>query len=325
MAPGMERMVLQTKKNPFPYANDNKRYHTLSYALKQRFGRRVFKAVIDAGFTCPNLDGTKGTGGCTFCMGGSGEFTHPFLSVEEQIRMELARVRKKWSNAEVIAYFQPHTNTYAPLEKLKAVYETALLQEGVCGISIATRADALEPETVRYLEVLAKNTYLTVELGLQSMHDDTARRIHRGHTWQEFLNGYELLKSHGLRVCVHIINGLPGEDTAMMTETARALAGLKVDALKIHLLQIMRGTALAREYENGLVVPMTREDYLDTVCRQLELLPPETVIERITGDGAHDRLIAPRWCVDKISVLGSIDQTLARRDTWQGKYYIAKD
>lgn len=308
-------------KSPFIYSNDNKRYHTLSYHLKSLFPQKVYKAVIDAGFTCPNLDGTKGTGGCTYCLGGSGEFTHGGgQSVAEQVTAELLRVRKKCEDANVIAYFQTHTNTYAPLKTLRELYEAALRVDGVCGISIATRADALEPETMDYLAGLSRKTYLTVELGLQSMHDSTAERIHRGHTRAEFLKAYQELKVRGIRVCVHIINGLPGETSGMMLQTADWLASLRADAVKIHLLQIMRGTQLAAEYGAGLVVPMTKEEYIDTVCAQLEVLPPETVIERITGDGSHDKLIAPRWGVDKIAVLGGIDQALVQKDTWQGKH-----
>lgn len=310
------------KRSPFQYSGDNKRYHTLSYHLKSMFDQRVFKAVIDAGFTCPNLDGTKGTGGCTYCLGGSGDFTHGSgKSVTEQVEAELLRVRNKWGGAGVIAYFQAHTNTYAPLSKLRELYEAALKIDGVCGISIATRADALEPETMDYLAELSQRTYLTVELGLQSMHDSTAEQINRGHTWAEFVEAYRALKARGIRVCVHIINGLPGETPEMMLQTANALAGLRADAVKIHLLQIMQGTRLARQYAANQVIPMTKDEYVNAVCSQLEVLPPETVIERITGDGSHDKLIAPRWGVDKIAVLGAIDQALVQKDTWQGKFY----
>ena len=309
-------------QNPFFYSSDNKRYHTLSYHLKSMFGQRVFKAVIDAGFTCPNLDGTKGIGGCTYCLNGSGEFTHgDGKSVTAQVEAELLRVRQKWSDANVIAYFQAHTNTYAPLEKLRGLYESVLQVDGVRGISIATRADALESETMDYLSELSTKTYLTVELGLQSMHDSTAEKIHRGHTWTEFLKTYQELKARDIRVCVHIINGLPDETPGMMLQTVRALADLRADAVKIHLLQIMQGTQLAQQYADGLVVPMAKGDYIDVVCSQLEILPPETVIERITGDGSHDKLLAPRWGVDKIAVLGGIDKALVQKDTWQGKQY----
>lgn len=313
-----------TARSPFLYSSDNKRYHTLNYYLKNRFGKRVMKAVIDAGFTCPNLDGTKGIGGCTYCLNGSGDFARAGAGVEQQVKAELCRVRKKYPGADVLAYFQAHTNTYAPLPVLRERYEAALRVDGVCGISIATRADALERDTLDYLAALSKTTCLTVELGLQSTHDETARRIHRGHTTEEFLQGYRALKDRGICVCVHVINGLPGETREMMLETARVLAGLRADAVKIHLLQIMEGTALAEQYAAGEVRPMTREDYLDTVCGQLELLPPETVIERITGDGVHEKLIAPRWGVDKIAVLGGIDRALVQKDTWQGKYCSAE-
>ena len=309
-------------KSPFLYSNDNKRYHTLSYHLKNRFGRHVMKAVIDAGFTCPNLDGTKGTGGCTYCLSGSGDFTHGAgRSAAEQVGLELDRVRGKRPDADVIAYFQAHTNTYAPLPRLRKLYESVLDIDGVCGISIATRPDALEEETVDYLAGLSGKTYLTVELGLQTVYDATAEKINRGHTYAEFADAFRALKSRGIRVCVHIINGLPEETPEMMLNTARTVGALGADAVKIHLLQILRGTAMERQLAVGEIVPMSREDYIDTVCSQLEVLPPETVIERITGDGAHDKLIAPRWGVDKIAVLGGIDRALVQKDTWQGKRF----
>lgn len=309
-------------EHPFPYADDNKRYHTLAYHLKKRFGRRVFKASIDAGFTCPNLDGTRGTGGCTYCQGGSGAFAPgPALSVSDQVRQEQARIHLKWKDAPVIAYFQAHTNTYAPLDTLKRKYEEALSVDGVCGLSIATRADALPKETVAYLAQLSQQTYLTVELGLQTIHDGTAERIHRGHSYAEFLHAYQILKGHGIRVCVHLIDGLPGETQSMMLETARAVGRLRPDAVKLHLLHILRGTPLAEEFTAGKLEPMTREAYICTVCSQLERLPPETVIERVTGDGQREMLLAPLWSLDKIAVLGGIDQEMARRDTIQGALF----
>jgi uncharacterized protein len=311
------------ERSPFQYSSDNKRYHTLSYHLKTIFDRRVFKAVIDAGFTCPNLDGSKGIGGCTYCLGGSGDFTDSTgKSAVEQVRAELCRVREKRSDADVIAYFQAHTNTYAPLPALRALYERVLEMDGVCGISIATRADSLEQDTMDYLSELSLRTYLTVELGLQTVHDTTAVKINRGHNYAEFLKTYGELKSRGIRVCVHIINGLPGETAEMMLETASEIGRLKADAVKIHLLQIMKGTELARQYAAGQVIPMAKEEYIDVVCSQLEVFPRETVIERITGDGAHDKLIAPRWGVNKIAVLGGIDQALKQKNTWQGKRYV---
>ena len=309
-------------EHPFPYAEDNKRYHTLSYHLKKVFGKRVFKAAIDAGFTCPNLDGTRGTGGCAYCSGGSGAFAPgPQLGVAEQIRTEQRRIHQKWKGAPVIAYFQAHTNTYAPLPVLRARYEEALAVEGVCGLSVATRADALPAETLDYLATLSRGTYLTVELGLQTIHDETAERINRGHSYVEFLTAFEALKRRNLRVCVHLIDGLPGEDLPMMLETARAVGRLRPDAVKLHLLHILRGTPLAADYLSGKLHPMAREAYIGAVCSQLELLPPETVVERVTGDGQREMLLAPLWSRDKIAVLGGIDRELARRGTVQGTFY----
>lgn len=306
-------------RNPFPYSFDNKRYHTLAYDNQRRFGCRVFKAVVDAGFTCPNLDGTKGFGGCTYCLDGASEFTAgPGIPVKEQLRAELRRIRKKYPHAGAVAYFQSHTNTYGPLSTLKALFESALEVGGICGLSIATRADALEPEAIAYLAKLSKHTSLTVELGLQTVHDQTAERINRCHTWQEFLDSYLLLKAQGIRVCVHLINGLPGETEDMMLESAQKLGQLRPDGVKLHLLHIMEGTVLAEQYRLGEVAPMEKERYLAVICSQLELLPAETVLERLTGDGSREKLLAPRWSLDKISVLGGIDQELCRRDSMQG-------
>ncbi len=308
-------------ENPFEYTDDNKRYHTLHYHLAHRFSHRVFKAVIDAQLTCPNLDGTKGSDGCVFCRAGGAEFTHGGLGVRQQITRELDRIRKKWPEAQAIAYFQAHTNTYAPLAVLKNLYETALAVPGICGLSIATRCDALPDDVVSYLASLSQTTYLTVELGLQTVHDRTADRIWRGHTYAEFLDAYHRLKAQGIRVCIHLIDGLPGESFVDMVQTAREVGALRPDAVKIHLLHILRDTALADWYMRGEITPMTREDYIRTVCAQLAVLPPETVIERITGDGARDTLIAPLWSLDKIAVLGGIDRFLAENDLWQGKLY----
>lgn len=309
--------------NPFPYSSDNKRYHTLAYALRQKFGRRVMKAVIDAGFTCPNLDGTCGTGGCSYCVSGGSEFSvGSNLSISEQIILEQERIWKKWPGSDVIAYFQAHTNTYAPLSVLQPLFEEALHVDGVVGLSIATRCDCLEADTVDYLASLAKTTYLTVELGLQTIHQKTADQIGRGHDYAAFLSGFQRLKEKGIRVCVHLINGLPGESFADMLDSAKEIARLRPDAVKLHLLHIMEGSRMAQQYRQELIVPMSKEEYIKTVCAQLEVLPPETVIERITGDGSKDRLIAPRWSLDKISVLGSIDQYLTQHNTWQGKQYV---
>jgi len=309
--------------NPFPYSNDNKRYKSLAYE-NSLTGKKVFKAVIDAGLSCPNIDGTKSTGGCIFCDGGSGYFTaDSVVPIEEQLSEELSRIRKKTPDAEAIAYFQAHSNTYAEVSKLRAIFETALTHEGICGISIATRADCLSDEVLDFLSDLNSRTFLTVELGLQTVFDETARRINRAHSFDEFLLGFSKLKERGIRVTVHIINGLPEENPEMMVETARILGKLRPDGIKIHLLHVISGTALCEMFERGEYTTMGFEDYVNTVVRQLEVLPQDTTIERLTGDGDRKKLIAPLWSRDKIRVLGSIDKAMADRDTWQGRLFMS--
>ena len=309
--------------SPFPYSSDNKRYHTLSYHLKELFpGRRVGKAAVDAGFSCPNLDGTRGTGGCAYCRSGGTEFAgSSAVPVREQVERELLRIRRKWPDAGAVAYFQSHTNTYAPAARLRALFEEALAVPGVCGLSVATRADCLPPDVLDLLAELSRRTYLTVELGLQTIHDETARRINRCHTTGEFLAAYRALTQRGVRVCVHLIDGLPGETEAMMLETARAVGALRPGGVKLHLLHVLEGTALARAWRQGAYLPLGRDEYIRVVCRQLELLPAETVVERLTGDGAKDVLLAPRWSRDKLAVLGGIDRFLAQNEMWQGRLF----
>lgn len=307
---------------PFPYSLDNKRYHTLYFHLRQRFPHRVGKAAVDGGFTCPNLDGCRGRGGCTYCRsGGAGFAPTPAPSPREQAERELRRLRRKWPNAGAVAYFQAHTNTYAPAARLRALYEEALSVPGICGLSVATRADCLPGEALSLLEDLNGRTFLTVELGLQTIHEETARRINRCHSYEEFLDAYRALARRGIRVCVHLINGLPGETAEMMLETARAVGRLRPGGVKLHLLHVLQGTPLAEEWRQGRLPVMEKDEYIDMVCRQLEVFPPETVMERLTGDGPREYLLAPLWSRDKISVLGGIDQALARRDTWQGRLF----
>ncbi len=307
----------------FSYTLDNKRYHTLNYYLIRTFGEKIYKAVIDAGFTCPNIDGKCGFGGCAYCSDGSGEFTSDAtLSVTEQLSCEYERISKKHQNPKIIAYFQAHTNTYAPIEVLREKYTEALSFPDVVGLSIATRADCIDEEIAELLYEFSQQTYLTVELGLQTANDKTAGEFNRGYDFSVFLKAYKLLKERNIRVCVHIINGLMNETKDDMLNTAKTVGQLKPDAVKIHLLHIVRGTAYAKLYEQDKLVPMSKDAYVDIVCRQLELLPAETVIERVTGDGGRDTLIAPRWSLDKISVLGAIDKEMAARNTYQGINFL---
>ncbi len=305
----------------FKYSDDNKRYHTLHYHNLHTYGTRVCKAAIDAGFSCPNLDGSKGRGGCVFCGGGSGYFTQGGLSVSEQYLLEERRIREKFPDAKITAYFQAHSNTYADVEALRRLYQS-VIDLGAFSLSIATRADCIDKEKALMLSELP--VPVTVELGLQTAHDITAKKINRCHSYDDFLKGFELLKSFGLRVCVHIINGLPGETNEMMLDTARRLGMLlrENDGIKIHLLHVITGTVLFDMYERGEYVPIEKERYIDITARQLEVLPGYVVIERLTGDGDKKKLAAPLWSMDKISVLGGIDKHMTELDTYQGKYFM---
>ncbi len=311
-------------QNPFKYSNDNKRYHSWNYHLRQMFGTKVFKVSLNGGFTCPNKDGTKGTGGCTYCStSGSGDFAGSVQkSVSEQFLEVKSALHKKWKSAKYIAYFQANTNTYAGVEVLKEKFEAALLEENVVGLSIATRADCLEDDVVEYLGELNKRTYLIVELGLQTIFDKTGERINRCHTYAEFLEGYNKLKEKNINICVHLIDGLPGETKEMMIESAKAVASLNPHCVKLHLLHILKDTQIAKEYENGKFELLSLEEYVDIIVSQLEVFPPETIIQRLTGDGGRDTLIGPKWSLKKFVVLNEIDKEMIRRNTYQGKKYM---
>ncbi len=319
-------MPTQKETNPFKYSDSNKRYYSYDYYLRQKFGTKIAKLPVDGGFTCPNRDGTKGFGGCIYCSArGSGDFcAGRELTVTEQMKRTRDLMSQKWKNAKYIAYFQAFTNTYAPVEELKAKYEEALAFPDTVGLSIATRADCLEDETVEYLARLAEETFVTIELGLQTVHGETAKLINRGHTFEDFLNGYGKLRkaSEKINICIHLINGLPHETPEMMLESARQVAKLKPEQLKLHLLHVIKGTRLCEMYERSEFECMTLEGYADTVVRQLEIMPPETVIGRITGDGMGDTLIAPLWSRKKLNVMNTVDKLFYERNTYQGKFYI---
>lgn len=321
----MSGKLTQRETNPFKYSDTNKRYYTYDYYLRKTFGGKCAKIPLDAGFTCPNIDGRCGYGGCIYCSDrGSGDFAaSAALPIAEQFRITKAKLGSKWSTERCIPYFQAHTGTYAPLDVIKEKYEEALSQNGVVGMNIATRADCLPDDVVNYLAEIAERTVLTVELGLQSAHDETARLINRGHTFDEFVEGYQKLKSASdkINICVHIILGLPFENEEMMLETVRRVAALKPHQVKLHLLHVIKGTPMAKIYERGDYVPLEKEEYVDLVCKSLELLPPETVIARITGDGLADDLLAPLWSKKKVSVINDIDKELFVRKTWQGAKY----
>lgn len=306
--------------NDFIYSDDNKRYHTWNYHLRHKFGCKVMKIALNAGFTCPNIDGKKGYGGCIYCSeSGSGDFAgNPADSIMQQFEDVRLRMHKKWQDGKYMPYFQAHTNTYAPASVLRERFEGVLRQPNVVGISIATRADCLDEDVVEYLCELKERTYLVVELGLQSVFDETGVKINRCHTYSEFLEGYNKLKAHGINICIHLIDGLPGETADMMIESARRVGELKPHCVKLHLLHILKGTVLAKQYEAGDITPLTKDEYVDIIVRQLEVIPQEIVIQRLTGDGARDALLAPMWSLKKFEVLNAIDKLMAERDTYQG-------
>ena len=318
--------MTQVQSNPFPNSDTNKRYFTYDYYLRRTFGGKCAKLPLDAGFTCPNIDGRCGHGGCIYCSDrGSGDFApEARLSIVEQIQRQKELFARKWDVSRCIAYFQAHTNTYAPLLLLKEKYEEALAQEGIVGLNIATRADCLPTDVVEYLSELAERTTLTVELGLQSSSDMTAARINRGHDFATFCRGFEALRRANpkIGICVHIIFGLPDEDDEAMMQTVRDVAALHPDQVKIHLLHVLRGTVLADLYEAGEYQPLERDRYISLVADALELLPPDVVIGRLTGDGAADDLLAPLWSRKKTTVINDIDKLLYARNSMQGIRYL---
>lgn len=318
-------IVTQKETNPYAYSNTNKRYQTYDYWLKKTFGHKCAKIPLDGGFTCPNMDGTCGMGGCIYCSNrGSGDFaSDACLPLRTQYDIQRRLLAGKWPTDHCIPYFQARTNTHAPVGVLREKFDEVLTYDGVVGLNIATRADCLPPETVDYLAELSHRTVLTVELGLQTIHDKTARIINRGHTFEDFLEGYHRLTnaSPNIHTCIHMILGLPGEDLSMMLESMRAVAKLRPTMVKLHLLHVLRDTALGEMYLRGDYNPMEREDYIATVVRCLELLPPETVVARLTGDGNGKTLLAPLWSIKKMGIINDIDRQMYLENTWQGRLF----
>jgi len=304
----------------FLYSDSNKRYHTLDYFYRHKFGCKVFKISLNGGFTCPNIDGTFGTKGCIYCSKlGSGEFAgncHDDLI--KQFNDVKQMMNKKW-DGKYIGYFQARTNTYAPVCILKEKYETILKLDDVVGLSIATRPDSITDECLDYLSDLNKRTFLTVELGLQTMHESTTKLINRCHTLDCFVNMVKKLRSRNINVVVHIINGLPYETKEMMLDTVRFINNLDIQGVKIHMLHIVKDTDLAKMYKDKPFHVLSKEEYVEIVCDQLELLRPEIVINRITGDPKKEELIEPSWLLKKFCVLNDIDKELVKRNSYQGK------
>lgn len=310
-----------TEVLPQPLLWVDKRFHTWNYEMREQFGTKVFKVMLDAGFTCPNRDGSIATGGCTFCSArGSGDFAG---SRRDDLVTQFNKIRDlqhlKWPQAKYIGYFQAYTNTYAPVEELREYYELILQQPGVVGLSIATRPDCLPDDVLDYLAELNTRTYLWVEMGLQTIHEETSRLINRAHDTKCYEEAVQKLRDRGIRVCAHIIHGLPQETHAMMLDTVQAVGQMDVQGIKIHLLHLMRKTPMVKQYEAGLLQFLEKDEYVSLIVDSLELLPPEMIVHRLTGDAPRDLLIGPLWSLKKWEVLNAIDDELVRRNTWQGR------
>jgi radical SAM protein (TIGR01212 family) len=301
---------------------NKKRYYDLKSYWRNLFGYNVHKLPIDAGFTCPNRDGRVAYGGCIYCDGRGSKLRQKgkLPTIAEQIKS--GKKFYKPHASKFIAYFQTFTNTYAPVTKLQALYDEALTQEDVIGLSIGTRPDCVGPDVVDLLSRYAKNNHVWLELGLQSVHDKTLKLINRGHNFQQFLDVVHTCVGSGLNICVHIIIGLPEESDNDILQTAKLLAALPIDGIKIHSLLALEGTALGEMYKNESINLITKEKYVSLVADVLEILPPEMVIQRLTADGYRDIFLAPAWAMNKLDVLNSINKELERRDSYQGKHYI---
>ena len=312
------KKITQRELNPFKYSDSNKRYHTFDYYMKHRFGGKCARIALDAGFSCPNK--REGRGGCIFCYGGSsGAQCGDTLRIQYEKGIQV--MQRKWKLSGYVPYLQANTNTYAPVEELEKIYCQAASFEGAVMLVIATRADCLGDDVVELILKMSEKIPVMVELGLQSTFDETAKRINRGHTYEEFLSGYNRLRAAGgdIVITVHLINGLPGETQEMMLESARQVADLRPDMVKLHLLHILKDTALENIYLSGEYATMEREDYIDTVVRQIEMFHEDTVIARITGDAPADSLVAPEWCRKKTAVANDIDKEMFSRNTYQGR------
>ena len=307
-------------ENKFKYSNDNKRYHTLTYFYQQKFKEKICKVSLNANFTCPNIDGKVGFGGCIYCSKlGSGDFAgNPEEDLMTQFEKGKEAMQKKWPHAKFIAYFQAHTNTYAPVETLKNYFEPFIAKKDVIGLSIATRSDSITDECLDYLTDINKRTYLIVELGLQTIHEKTSKLINRCSTLKNFEEMVKKLKERNITVVVHIINGLPYETENMMLETVKYLNTLNIDGIKIHMLHILKDTPLAKYYEKNKFKILTKEEYVNIVVKQLEYLRPEIVIHRLTGDPDPKNIIEPTWLIKKFTILNEIDKLMAKNNLYQG-------
>lgn len=301
------------------FNNTDKRYNQFSAYLKNKFGAKVYKITIDAGFSCPNRDGKISTGGCIFCdEGGSFSQAHSnLLSIQEQVNTGAKTLHDRFKAEKFMSYFQAYTNTYRPVNELEKIYKSALNHPDIVGLSIGTRPDCVENDKLDLISDISKDYYTWIEYGLQSVHDKTLLKINRGHNFDCFLDAYERTKERGINVCTHVIFGL-WESRDEILQTAEKLAELKVDGVKIHMLCALKDTKLATLYENKEIDFMSEEEYVQLVCDFLEILPPETTIHRLAGNGLKKNLIAPRWLGAKLDCLNQIDREFVNRNSYQG-------
>ena len=301
-----------------------KRYRDFNSYLREIFGERVQKISLDANLGCPNRDGTISNTGCIFCDSrgsGTGALINDGLSIDEQVVRAQRYMQKRYKAQKYIAYFQSFTNTYAPVQRLKALYEQALAHKNMVGLSVATRPDCVDEKVLKLISSYKKDYLVWLEYGLQSAHDITLKRINRGHDAACFEKSVRMAAEYEINICAHIILGLPGEDREMMLQTARFLSNLPVHGIKIHLMYVVKGTPLSALYEKGEYSCLEQKDYVALVVDFLELLPPETVVQRLTGDPIKSELTAPPWALDKSENLRLIHESLERRETWQGRLY----
>lgn len=304
----------------FFYGTD-KRYNQYSMFLKQKFGVKVYKVTIDAGFSCPNRENHRG--GCIFCDD-SGSFSQAHssaLSVEEQLETGMKTLRERFKAEKFMSYFQAYTNTYKPVGELEKIYKSSLNSPDVVGISIGTRPDCVDDDKLKLIGDISKDYYTWIEYGLQSVHNSTLNLINRGHDFECFVRAFDKTKEYGINTCVHVILGLPEETHEDMMITAKKLAQLKPDGIKIHMLCVLEGTKLAQMYSDNKIKLLSEDEYIETVCDFLEQLPSSVTIHRLAGNGLKKELISPRWIGKKLDSLNKIDRELARRNSWQGKFY----
>lgn len=302
---------------------NNKRYYNLDYEMKKVFGEKAIKLSINGGFTCPNRDGTIGKKGCIFCSEkGSGDFAgNVDSSIKNQIDEQIKYLSKKWKTSSYVAYFQSYTNTYDTVENLERKYTEALSCENVKGLAIATRPDCINEDIARFLSEINKKTYLWLELGLQTIHESTAKDIRRGYNLKVFDEAIELLNKYNIKTVVHLILGLPGESKEHILESVRYISDKKIWGVKLHLLHVLKNTDLEKLYQKDNFKILSHEEYVNLICDCIENLREDIVIHRLTGDGKRSELVTPLWSLNKKQVLNDIDKELKQRNTYQGKLY----